>query len=210
MTISIECTKCRKKLKAPAQAVGRRIKCPACQEVQTVVRSPAEPADDEESFKELSAASSVAPNLDDPFGGEVFSSDDMEDPQARKRRIAEKRVQRERERARAEEEAEEQAEQKRTKKVKVRAESARAEADLGQPFRYHWIYLIALVPLALSILWPMATTRMNVPQSLLIPPIKPSFHQAMRLHYGAYEAAVMKARQKPDAEADDLLHVFLR
>lgn len=56
----------------------------------------------------------------------------------------------------------------------------------------------------------MATTRMKVPQSLLIPPIKPSFHRAMKLHYGAYEAAVTKARQKPDPDADDLLHIFLR
>ena len=56
----------------------------------------------------------------------------------------------------------------------------------------------------------MATNRMKVPQSLLIPPIRPSFHKAMRLHYGAYEKAVMKARQKPDSNANDLLHVFLR
>lgn len=160
MTISIECTKCRKKLKAPDHAIGRRIKCPACQEVQTVVGAP---ANDEESFEEPSTAS---PNLDDPFGGEIFSSDDMEDPQARKRRIAEKRVQRERERARAEEEAAEEADQKRTKKTKVRAETARVEADLGQPFRYHWIYLIALVPLALSILWPSEPTSMRLSRTL--------------------------------------------
>src|SRR5215469_3434329 len=56
----------------------------------------------------------------------------------------------------------------------------------------------------------MATTRMSTPQSLLIPPIKPSFHRAMQLHYGAYEKAVQMAQQKPDANADDLLHVFLR
>jgi len=56
----------------------------------------------------------------------------------------------------------------------------------------------------------MATTRMEIPQNLLIPPLKPSFHQAMRLHYGAYERAVMNARQHPDPNADDLLQIFLR
>lgn len=56
----------------------------------------------------------------------------------------------------------------------------------------------------------MATDRMKVPQSLLTPPLKPSFHKAMRLHYGAYEKAVQKAKQNPDPNANDLLHVFLR
>jgi cytochrome P450 len=61
------------------------------------------------------------------------------------------------------------------------------------------------------ILSKMATSRMRVqPQWLLIPPIKPSFHKAMRLHYGAYDTAVKNARQNPDANASDLLHVFLR
>ena len=56
----------------------------------------------------------------------------------------------------------------------------------------------------------MATTRMKFPPPLLIPPIRPSFHRAMRLHYGAYEKAVRKARTNPDPGANDLLHVFLR
>jgi cytochrome P450 len=56
----------------------------------------------------------------------------------------------------------------------------------------------------------MATRRMQTPQFLLIPPIKPSFHKSMSLHYGAYEKAVAKAKQNPDPEANDLLSVFLR
>ena len=56
----------------------------------------------------------------------------------------------------------------------------------------------------------MATTRMETPQKLLFPPLKPSFHQAMRLHYGAYEKAVSHARQHPDPNASHLLQVFLR
>jgi cytochrome P450 len=32
----------------------------------------------------------------------------------------------------------------------------------------------------------------------------------MRLHYGAYEKALQKARQNPDPQANDVLHVFLR
>ena len=56
----------------------------------------------------------------------------------------------------------------------------------------------------------MATTRMETPQKLLFPPLKPSFHQAMRLHYGAYEKAVSHARQHPDPHANHLLQVFVR
>ena len=56
----------------------------------------------------------------------------------------------------------------------------------------------------------MATFRMATPQAVLIPPISPSFHNSMRLHYGAYEKAVKKARQNPDPAANNLLSVFLR
>ena len=56
----------------------------------------------------------------------------------------------------------------------------------------------------------MATFRMKFPQAVLIPPINPSFHNAMRLHYGAYDKAVKKARQNPDPNANDLMSVFLR
>lgn len=61
------------------------------------------------------------------------------------------------------------------------------------------------------ILSEMATFRMKIqPQWLLIPPISPVFKRAMRLHYGAYDKAVKKARQNPNPDASDLLHVFLR
>jgi cytochrome P450 len=60
------------------------------------------------------------------------------------------------------------------------------------------------------ILSEMATFRMKFPQFMLIPPIRPRFHRAMRLHYGAYDKAVKKARQSPDASANDLLQVLLR
>jgi cytochrome P450 len=56
----------------------------------------------------------------------------------------------------------------------------------------------------------MATFRMKTPQSLLIPPISPSFHQAMAAHYGAYARALAKAKQHPDPNANDLLQIFLR
>jgi cytochrome P450 len=56
----------------------------------------------------------------------------------------------------------------------------------------------------------MATKRMETPQALLIPPISPAFHKAMKLHYGSYWKALAKARQNPDPNANDLLHVYLR
>lgn len=60
------------------------------------------------------------------------------------------------------------------------------------------------------ILSEMATFRMALPQCLLPPPLSPRFHRAMRLHYGAYDAAVKRARANPDPGRNDLLHVFLR
>lgn len=56
----------------------------------------------------------------------------------------------------------------------------------------------------------VSTVRMNLPQWALMPTIRPSYHRAMRLHYGAYEKAVKKAKQNLNSDANDLLHVFLR
>lgn len=56
----------------------------------------------------------------------------------------------------------------------------------------------------------MATFRMKVPQKWLWPPISPRYHRAFNSHYGAYEKAVKKARQNPDPNSNNLLHVFLR
>ncbi len=167
MAISFECTECSKKLKAPDHLAERRIRCPGCQSVQTVVSSPKSSGNVQEFSEEPPASSSLDSNLDDPFGGELFSSDDLEDPRARKRRIADKRAQREQERLEAEQAAEEQAQQKQKKKTKANAEAVtRADTELGQPFRYHWIYLVALAPLALMILWPHEPTETRLMRTL--------------------------------------------
>ena len=167
MAISFACTECSKKLKAPDHLAERKIRCPGCQSVQTVVSSPRTSGPEEELPEERPATSSVDSGPDDPFDGELFSSDDLEDPRARKRRIAEKQTQREKERALAEQAAEEQAQQKQKKKTKANAEArTRLDADLGQPFRYHWVYLVALVPLALMILWPHEPTETRLMRTL--------------------------------------------
>jgi cytochrome P450 len=54
-----------------------------------------------------------------------------------------------------------------------------------------------------------ATRRMQLPKFLLFPPMKPSFHRAMREHYGTFERFARDARQTLDA-GDDLLRVMLR
>lgn len=159
MAISFECTACKKKLKVPDHLAERRIKCPACQSVQTVVNAPKPPVDEEESWEQPFAEKPAASDPDDPFGGALFSSDDLEDPGAKARRVAEKKEQRERERVRAEEaEAEKALQQGKKKKAKADAVT-RQDDDQGQPFRYHWIYLLALAPLALLILWPGEPTE---------------------------------------------------
>ena len=56
----------------------------------------------------------------------------------------------------------------------------------------------------------MATFRMKIPQSLLLPPMRPTFWRAMKLHYGAYEKAVKQAKQDLESDAADLLRVVLR
>lgn len=160
MAISFECTACSKKLKVPDHLAERRIKCPACQSVQTVVSAQEPPVDPEEFWEQPAAEAPAKPDPDDPFGGELFSSDDLEDPRAKSRRIAEKRSQRELERRRAEEAEAAKAMKASKKKTKSSDEAApRQDADFGQPFRFHWIYLLALAPLALVILWPGESTE---------------------------------------------------
>jgi cytochrome P450 len=56
----------------------------------------------------------------------------------------------------------------------------------------------------------MATERMQLPDWLLLPPLRPSFYAARRRHFGAFEAIVREARAKPDPAANDMLHVYLR
>jgi cytochrome P450 len=56
----------------------------------------------------------------------------------------------------------------------------------------------------------VSTVRMNLPQWALVPTIRPSYRKAMRLHYGAYENALKKAKQTLDSDANDLLHIYLR
>jgi cytochrome P450 len=56
----------------------------------------------------------------------------------------------------------------------------------------------------------MATFRMKMPQCLLLPPMNPTFWRAMKLHYGAYERAVEKAKRDLESDATDLLRVVLR
>lgn len=55
-----------------------------------------------------------------------------------------------------------------------------------------------------------ATTRMQTPQSVLVPPVDPFFHASMASHYGAYENALQMAKANPDPNRIDLLSVFLR
>lgn len=166
MAISFECTACSKKLKVPDHLAERRIKCPACQSVQTVVSAQKPPSDPEEFWEQPPGEAPAESDPDDPFGGELFSSDDLEDPRAKARRIAEKQSQREQERARAEQaEAEKALASGKKKKTKSDA-VARQDADQGQPFRYHWIYLLALAPLALVIFWPGESTGTRLLRTL--------------------------------------------
>ena len=56
----------------------------------------------------------------------------------------------------------------------------------------------------------MATERMQLPNWLLLPPLRPSFYAARRRHFGAFEAIVREARRNPDSAANDMLHIYLR
>ncbi len=56
----------------------------------------------------------------------------------------------------------------------------------------------------------MATERMQLPNWLLLPPLRPSFYAARRRHFGAFEAIVREARRNPGTAANDMLHVYLR
>lgn len=165
MAISFECTECGKKLKANDQLAGRKIKCPACQSVLGVPPA-VSPQEDVEQPEEPAEESADASNPDDPFAGDWFNSDDLEDPRAKKQRIAAKQSQREAERAQREEAEQELAQQKRKKKAKATAEvAARVDAE-NQPFLYHWIYLIALAPLALIILFPREPVQTRIARTL--------------------------------------------
>lgn len=157
MAISFKCDQCGKKLKAPDELAGRKIKCPGCQAVVRITAPEELPEESPSKLLDLTASSSPSVDdeaaSDDPFAGDWLNSDELEDPRARKERTAARKAQLDAKRA--EREAEEEEAQQRKKKSKASAVKVpAADPDEGQPFRYHWIYLLALLPLALSMLWP--------------------------------------------------------
>jgi len=168
VAISFECTECNKKLRVADHLAERKIRCPGCQSIQLVAPLARDFDEDPRSLSTPAPEAPTEPDPDDPFGGVDFSSDDLEDPRARKQRIADKRLQRERERAKAEEAAAEQAEEKTKKRTKANSEEkVRLDAEQGQPFRYHWIYLAALIPLAIMIFWPAEPATQRLARTLI-------------------------------------------
>ena len=56
----------------------------------------------------------------------------------------------------------------------------------------------------------MATKRMQMPKWLLVPPLDPRFWYARSYHFGAFEKIVAETKRHLYADANDLLHQYLR
>jgi len=173
VTISFACEHCGKKLKAPERLICRRINCPACDETLEVV-APAESIEAEIPRAEpVEDRKHAVPRADNPFADDWLNSDDLEDPKAKKLRIAERNAKLEAKRA--ERDAEEIAEPVRKKKAKtaVSAKSNDMESESGQPFRFHWLFLLGLAPLTLFVIWPREPLEDRIRRTIESLPIEP-------------------------------------
>lgn len=163
MAISFACAECGKKLKAPDNLVGKRIKCPACQTPATV------------PFPETSEDEEV-------LGSDWLNSDAAEDPEAAAERRAEK-ARKARAAKLAEGESDDTSEEDeevneepestlarlssrpRKKKAKsqseteVEAKPARVKEQDAETFNYHWVFLLGLIPLTVLTFWPQESVE---------------------------------------------------
>lgn len=160
MAISFACAECGKKLRAPDNLAGKRIKCPACQTAATVPFP--ETAEDDE----LLAA-------------DWLNSDAAEDPDAKaERRAARLRAAREAELAKQQAETDEEPEtlgsrvvarfrkQKPATRDDTDPRATRAAEPDTEAFHFHWVFLLALIPLTLTTFWPQESLENRVQRLL--------------------------------------------
>lgn len=161
MAISFACVECGKKLRAPDNLAGKRIKCPACQTPATVPFP--ETAEDEEVL-----------------ASDWLNSDAAEDPEAKaERRAARARAAREAELAKQEAATDSEQETLGSRVVsRFRKKRHAAESDADpqatrtadsddEAFHFHWVFLLALIPLTLTTFWPQESLESRV-QRLVI------------------------------------------
>ena len=161
MAISFECSNCGKRLKANDRLAGRNIRCPACQTVVNVVASVEQNA--EETIDSAAERVGQAESQPDDFLS-GFSSEQLEDPEARRERNAARR----REQAEADDSAP-ATPIARPGKKKLGTSSdrrSRTDSDSNEPFRFHWVFLLALTPLTFSVLSPDNSTVDRFQRSL--------------------------------------------
>ncbi len=158
MTISFVCAECGKKLRAPDNLAGKRIKCPACQAPASI------PTPEPET----------EPEQDDFLSSDWLNSDAAEDPESRdERRAARARAARERE-AEGADEAEDELDglasrmvtrprKKKSTTLKQTDSPAKKPADdNAETFHYHWVFLLALIPLTLTTVWPQESMEIRI------------------------------------------------